>query len=248
MLTFKILSIFPKYFVSPFMDGLLKQAIEKGSIVIDVIDIRDFSNDKHRTVDDTPYGGGAGMVMKPEPIVSAIQHAKADEKDYAVIVFSPKGRKFDQGTAKRYSKHTRFILVCGRYEGMDERVPEFYADEELSIGDYVLSGGEAAALVFIESIARLMPGYMGNKESVVDESYENNLLEYPQYTKPRVFEGHEVPGVLLSGNHKEIQRWRLEQSVKITAMRRPDLLTAAKKDKHVLSIIEAIDKGNEEGK
>lgn len=230
MLGFKILSIFPKYFISPFMEGLLKQAIEKDKIMIDVIDIRNFTQDKHRTVDDTPYGGGAGMIMKPEPLVSAIRHAKADGKEYRVIVFSPRGKRFDQNTARVYAKHKRFILVCGRYEGMDERVPAFYADEELSIGDYILSGGEAAALVFIEAVSRLVPGFLGNEKSVVDESYEHGLLEYPQYTKPRIFEGHEVPGVLLSGNHEKIRRWRQEQSVQLTSGRRPDLMPAAKKD------------------
>ena len=175
------------------MDGLLKQAIGKGNLKIDITDIRDFAHDKHRTVDDTPYGGGAGMVMKPEPIVSAIRFARADDEEYKVIVFSPKGKRFDQQAAKRFSRSSKFILVCGRYEGIDDRVPAFYADEELSIGDYVLSGGEAAALVFIESVSRLVPGFVGNEESIVSESYEKGLLEYPQYTKPRTFEGHEVP-------------------------------------------------------
>jgi tRNA (guanine37-N1)-methyltransferase len=244
MLNFKILSIFPKYFVSPFMDGLLKQAIDKGNIRIDVTDIRDFAYDKHRTVDDTPYGGGAGMIMKPEPIVSAIKYAMADDKAYKVIVFSPKGKRFDQSTAKKFSKHTKFVLVCGRYEGIDERVSAFYADEELSIGDYILSGGEAAALVFIETISRLVPGFVGNEESIISESYENGLLEYPQYTKPRTFEGHEVPSVLFSGNHREVKKWRTEQSVRLTEIRRPDLLEKAKKDQSILSIIETIEKTN----
>ncbi|MGC8685215.1 MAG: tRNA (guanosine(37)-N1)-methyltransferase TrmD [bacterium] len=233
MIVFKVLSIFPKYFVSPFMDGLLKQAINKGILRIDVINIRDFTHDKHKTVDDEPYGGGPGMIMKPEPIVSAIRYAMADEKDYKTIVFSPKGKQFNQGLAKQLSKHDKFILVCGRYEGIDERVVDFYADEEISIGDYVLSGGEAAALVFIESITRLIPGFVGNEASIKDESYEDGLLEYPQYTKPRVFEGHEVPAVLLSGNHEQIKKWRKEQSLRLTAMRRPDLLDKAKKDQHL---------------
>ncbi len=244
MLNFKILSIFPKYFVSPFMDGLLKQAIDKGNIRIDVTDIRDFAYDKHKTVDDTPYGGGAGMIMKLEPIVSAIRYAMADDKAYKVIVFSPKGKRFDQSAAKKFSKHTKFVLVCGRYEGIDERVSAFYADEELSIGDYILSGGEAAALVFIETISRLVPGFVGNEESIINESYENGLLEYPQYTKPRTFEGHEVPSVLFSGNHREVKKWRTEQSVRLTEIRRPDLLEKAKKDQNISSIIETIEKTN----
>jgi len=169
------------------------------------------------------------MVMKPEPVVSAIRYAKADSKDYKVIVFSPKGKRFDHFLAKQFATHRKFILVCGRYEGLDERITEFYADEELSIGDYVLSGGEVAALVFIEVISRLVPNFVGNEASIIDESFENGLLEYPQYTKPRVFEGHEVPEVLLSGNHKEIEKWRKEQSIKITAIRRPDLLEKEKK-------------------
>ncbi len=226
------------------MDGLLKQAIDKGMIKIDITDIRDFAHDKHRTVDDTPYGGGAGMVMKPEPLVSAIKHAVAGDKEYTVIVFSPKGKKFDQRAAKRFSRSAKFVLVCGRYEGIDERVPAFYADEELSIGDYVLSGGEAAALVFIESVSRLVPGFLGNEDSIISESHENGLLEYPQYTKPRTFEGHEVPPVLLSGNHKEVEKWRTEQSVRLTAAVRPDLMEKAKQDRSILRIIETIEKTN----
>ncbi len=244
MLKFKILSIFPKYFVSPFMDGLMKGAIDRGDIMIDVIDIRDFTNDKYKTVDDTPYGGGAGMVMKPEPIVSAIKYAKAAENNYRVIVFSPRGRKFDQSTAKAYSAYTKYILVCGRYEGIDERVSAFYADEEISIGDYILSGGESAALVFMEAVSRLMPGFVGNSKSIADESYENGLLEYQQYTKPREFEGHSVPEVLLSGNHKKIQEWRMKQSREITARRRPDLLASTAKDRHIVSVIEPTEKRN----
>lgn len=244
MLHFKILTIFPKYFASPFMDGLLKQAIRSGVLSVDVQDIRDFSRDKHRTVDDTPYGGGAGMVMKPEPIVAAIKHAVEDSRSFRVIVFSPKGKKFDQNAARRLSRHRNFVLVCGRYEGIDERVPAFYADEELSIGDYVLSGGEAAALVFLESVARLVPGFVGNEESLVSESYENGLLEYPQYTKPRTFEGHDVPPVLLSGNHREIEQWRSEQSLKLTEQRRPDLLDAAKKYHYNSKTMETREKTN----
>lgn len=233
MIVFKVLSIFPKYFVSPFMEGLLKQAINKGILRIDVINIRDFAHDKHKTVDDEPYGGGPGMVMKPEPIVSAIRYAKANEHGYKTIIFSPKGKQFNHSMAKQLSEYDKFILVCGRYEGIDERITEFYSDEELSIGDYVLSGGEAAALVFIESIARLKPGFVGNEASVKSESYENGLLEYPQYTKPRIFEGHEVPEILLSGNHKQIEKWRKEQSFKLTLSRRPDLLDKFKKDQHL---------------
>ncbi len=227
MLSFKILSIFPKYFVSPFMDGLIKDAIDRSDLTIDVMDIRDFTDDKHKTVDDTPYGGGPGMVMKPGPIVSAIRHAKSGEDDYRVIVFSPRGRKFDQKAAKACAAYRKFILVCGRYEGIDERVTRFYADEEISIGDYVLSGGEPAALVFIETVARLAPGFVGNSQSVIDESYENGLLEYPQYTKPRDFEGHAVPEVLLSGNHKDIQEWRSRQAWELTSQKRPDLLASS---------------------
>ncbi len=226
------------------MDGLLKQAIRSGVLSVDVQDIRDFSRDKHRTVDDTPYGGGAGMVMKPEPIVAAIKHAVEDSRSFRVIVFSPKGKKFDQNAARRLSRHRNFVLVCGRYEGIDERVPAFYADEELSIGDYVLSGGEAAALVFLESVARLVPGFVGNEESLVSESYENGLLEYPQYTKPRTFEGHDVPPVLLSGNHREIEQWRSEQSLKLTEQRRPDLLDAAKKYHYNSKTMETREKTN----
>ncbi len=246
MIKFKILTIFPRYFISPFMEGLLKRAIDNRIIMLETIDIRGFTKDKHKTVDDTPYGGGAGMVMKPDPIVSALEYA-SDEKGYSIIVFSPKGKKFDQIAAKRFAMHDKFILVCGRYEGIDERVMEFYSDEEISIGDYVLNGGEVSALVFIETVARLAPGFLGNDQSVVDESFENNLLEYPQYTRPRDFRGHTVPDVLFSGNHELIREWRLKQSMNLVKERRSDLLELAKNNEQALDGVKKKNNGGNNG-
>ncbi len=246
MIKFKILTIFPRYFISPFMEGLLKRAIDNRIIMLETIDIRGFTKDKHKTVDDTPYGGGAGMVMKPDPIVSALEYA-SDEKGYSIIVFSPKGKKFDQIAAKRFAQHDKFILVCGRYEGIDERVMEFYSDEEISIGDYVLNGGEVSALVFIETVARLAPGFLGNDQSVVDESFENNLLEYPQYTRPRDFRGHTVPDVLFSGNHELIREWRLKQSMNLVKERRSDLLELAKNNEQALDGVKKKNNGGNNG-
>ncbi|WP_025209343.1 tRNA (guanosine(37)-N1)-methyltransferase TrmD [Hippea sp. KM1] len=204
---FFILSIFPNMFESVFNETIIKRAQEKGLVKIELVNIRDFATDKHRTTDDYPYGGGAGMVMKPEPIYRAVDYIKEKRPDVHVVLLSPGGYIFDQKKAKEMSKRASVAIICGRYEGFDERV-RYLADEEISIGRFVLSGGEIAAMAIVDATVRLIPGVLGNEESLKEESFENGLIEYPQYTRPRVFRGMAVPDVLLSGNHKKIKEWR----------------------------------------
>ena len=220
---FTLLTLFPSIFESPLNESLVKKAKDKGLLSFNIINIRDFAEDIHRTCDDAPYGGGAGMVMKVEPIYRAMEYVNAHFGKPRYILLTPRGRTFDQETAARLSRQPHLGLVCGRYEGVDERVLSL-VDDELSLGDYVLSGGEAAALVVIDAIARLVPGVIGNETSSIDESFKEPLLEYPQYTRPQTFMEMEVPGVLLSGNHEEIRRWRRKESIRRTILRRPDLL------------------------
>ncbi len=217
-----ILTIFPGYFESPLKESLLGKAIEKSILTIRVHNIRDYATDRHKTVDDRPFGGGAGMVMKLEPLVNALESLQQEEPQGFVVLLTPQGRLFNQRTARDWSNKKRLILICGRYEGIDDRISHFI-NEEISIGDYILSGGEAAALVVIDAISRLIPGVVGNKESVDTESFELGLLEYPQFTRPRVFRGIKVPDVLLSGNHQAIKQWRFHQAILRTKKRRPDL-------------------------
>ncbi|HEX2385643.1 MAG TPA: tRNA (guanosine(37)-N1)-methyltransferase TrmD [Candidatus Binatia bacterium] len=223
MVRFTVITLFPGMFDSPLAHSILKRAREKKLIDIGFVDPRDFTSDKHRTVDDTPYGGGQGMVMKPEPLVAAIEAAKNDLKRPRVILLSPQGKLFDQAEAARLSREEEIVLVCGRYEGIDERVKAF-VDEEISVGDYTLSGGELPALVVIDAVTRLIPGVLGNAQSSEDDSFSNGLLEYPQYTRPEEFRGLKVPEVLVSGDHEKIRRWRNEASVALTRERRPDML------------------------
>lgn len=223
-----ILTIFPEMFPGPLSQSLAGKAL--GNLWnLKTINIRDFASDKHKTVDDTPYGGGAGMVMKPDIIDSALNHALSfyDEKP-EIIFMTPRGKTFSNKIAREIMKNPKgMIILCGRYEGIDQRVIDFWKEnhgmKEISIGDYVLFGGEIPAMVVIDSCLRFLPGIMNNSDSVEDESFSNNLLEYPQYTKPAIWNGLEVPSVLLSGNHKEIDSWRLNQSEKITKENRPDL-------------------------
>jgi tRNA (guanine37-N1)-methyltransferase len=222
---FTLLTLFPSIFESPLNESLVKKARDRSLLSFNIVNIRDFAEDIHRTCDDAPYGGGAGMVMKVEPISRAMDYVSAHFGRPRYILLTPHGRTFDQETAARLSSQPHLGLVCGRYEGVDERVLAL-VDDELSVGDYVLSGGEAAALVVIDAIARLVPGVIGNETSAVDESFKEPLLEYPQYTRPQSFMGMEVPGVLLSGNHEEIRRWRRKESIRRTLLRRPDLLGA----------------------
>lgn len=220
---FSVLTLFPGIFSSPLKESLLGKAVEKGLVDFNIVNIRDFADDPHRTCDDAPYGGGPGMVMKVEPIFKAMQHVTGAYGKARVVLLSPQGRTFDQFTAGRFSRLPHVCLICGRYEGIDERVLE-YVDEEISVGDYVVSGGEFPALVVIDAVARFIPGVLGNDESVNTESFTEPLLEYPQYTRPENFMGMAVPPVLLSGNHEEIRRWRRKEAIRRTVLKRPDLL------------------------
>jgi tRNA (guanine37-N1)-methyltransferase len=223
MLNFTVITLFPGMFESPLGHSILKKAQEKKLISVDFVDPRDFTTDKHRTVDDAPYGGGQGMVMKPEPLVAAIEQAKKNLRSPRVILLSPQGKLFDQAEAQRLSQEEELVLVCGRYEGVDERIKAF-VDEELSVGDYTLSGGELPAMTVIDAVARLIPGVLGNLKSPEEDSFSDGLLEYPQYTRPEEFRGMKVPDVLVSGDHERIEKWRKEMSVNLTRERRPDLL------------------------
>jgi tRNA (guanine37-N1)-methyltransferase len=222
-----VLTIFPGLFEPFGATALFGAAVREGRIELAVHDLRDWTTDRHRSVDDTPYGGGPGMVMRPEPLVAAIEALagpKGESRQARVLLLSPQGRRFDQEYAQELSRAPHLVLVCGRYEGVDQRAIEVAVDEEVSIGDYVLAGGEVPALVVLEAVTRLVPGVMGNPESADTESFQAGLLEGPQYTRPAVFRGREVPAVLRSGDHQAIARWRAEQARKTTTERRPDLL------------------------
>lgn len=227
MLNFTVVTLFPQMFESPLGHSILKKAQEKGLISIRLVDPRNFTTDRHHVTDDYPYGGGQGMVMKPEPLVSAIEDIHAQNPKARIVLLSPQGAVFTQETAAELAQTNDLVLVCGRYEGVDERVKSF-VDEELSVGDFTLSGGEPAAIIVIDAVARLIPGVLGNEKSAADESFSNGLLEYPQYTRPEEFRGMKVPEVLLSGDHERIRKWRREASVRLTKDRRPDLLSKAK--------------------
>ncbi len=220
----EVLTLFPEIFSSPLEHSILGKALQKGLLNVNVRNIRDYAFDKHRQVDDRPFGGGSGMLMKPEPLAAAIDAVRGEVPGIRVILLTPQGTLFDQAKAGELASLESMALICGRYEGVDERIRKHWVDEELSIGDYVLSGGEFAALVVIDVIARLLPGVLGDKESCVEESFSDGLLEYPQYTRPRNFKGYEVPEILLSGNHEAIRKWRRREALKRTLERRPDLL------------------------
>lgn len=222
---FSILTLFPGIFDSPLRESITKKAVDKGIITFNIVNIRDFAEDNHRTCDDAPYGGGPGMVMKIEPIYRAMEHLEKTEGKPRYVLLSPQGRLFDEDTAIRYARASHLCLVCGRYEGLDERVLNL-VDEEVSIGDYVLSGGEIPALVLIDAVTRCIPGVLGNEQSSADESFSGGLLEYPQYTRPEAFNGMEVPSVLLSGNHEEIRKWRRREALRKTIFKRPDLMNS----------------------
>jgi tRNA (guanine37-N1)-methyltransferase len=222
MVIFTIVTLFPAMFES-LNHSILKKAQEKGLISISLVDPRDYATDRHRMTDDYPYGGGQGMVMKPEPLVAAIEDIKAKMPQSRVILLSPQGHVFNQALAAELANEDELVLVCGRYEGVDQRVKHFI-DDEISIGDYTISGGEPAATVLIDAVSRLIPGVLGNAKSAGDESFSNGLLEYPQYTRPEEFRGAKVPEILLSGDHERIRQWRRQMSVQQTARRRPDLI------------------------
>lgn len=220
---FSILTLFPGIFESPLSESIIKKAVDKGIIRFNIVNIRDFAEDIHRTCDDSPYGGGPGMVMKVEPIYKAMRHVEEKLGKPRFVLLTPQGRTFDQQAAERLSRLSHICLICGRYEGVDERVLQFI-DEEISVGDYVLSGGEFPALVLIDAVSRCIPGVLGNDQSVTSETFREHLLEYPQYTRPDVFMDMEVPQILLSGNHEEIRKWRRKESIRKTILKRPDLL------------------------
>lgn len=224
MIRFDVLSIFPEMFHSPLNFSLLKKAQEKGLIEIDLHDIRDWAEDKHNMTDDAPYGGGCGMVMKVEPVERALAAVKRAEVQSLVLLMTPQGETFNQKIATRLAEEKHIIMICGRYEGVDERIREHLADREISIGDYILTGGELSALVVIDAVSRLIPGVLGNDASATTESFSQGLLEYPQYTRPADYKGWTVPDVLVSGNHAQIERWQRIEAIKRTWLRRPDLL------------------------
>ena len=227
MLTFTVVTIFPQMFASTLGHSILKRAQEKNLLEINLVDLRNYTTDKHKMTDDYPYGGGQGMVMKPEPLVAAIEDARKRSPKARVILLAPQGSVFKQSVAQRMASEDEIVLLCGRYEGVDERVKAFI-DEEISVGDYTLSGGEPAANIVIDAVVRLIPGVLGNENSAADESFSDGLLEYPQYTRPEEFRGMKVPDVLLSGDHQRVKKWRQEKSLEITWQRRPDMLAGAK--------------------
>jgi tRNA (guanine37-N1)-methyltransferase len=235
-----VLTLFPDIFTSYLNESIMKRAGERGLLEVKLHNIRDFTSDAHRTVDDYPFGGGAGMVFKPEPLFKAMDFLREDGEPRKVILMTPRGKPFSQSIAENYAKERkRFVFICGRYEGIDERVKTL-VDEELSVGDYVLTGGELAALAVIDAVTRLVPGALGDERSVEDESFSWGLLDYPHYTRPREYRGLTVPDVLLSGNHREIERWRRKQALKKTVEVRPDLIDGVElsgEDREILSEI-----------
>jgi len=229
---FDVLTLFPAMFSGPLGESILKRAQERGAISVYLHNIRDYAADRHQTTDDIPYGGGGGMVMKPEPIFAAVEAIGGGEGRAPVVLLSPQGRLFTQSVAAELARHSRLILICGRYEGVDERVREYLVTDEISIGDYVISGGELAALVVVDAVTRLLPGVLGDPGAVFEDSHARGLLEYPHYTRPAVFRGWAVPEVLRSGDHAAVAAWRREQALRRTWQRRPDLLAAAELTPH----------------
>jgi tRNA (guanine37-N1)-methyltransferase len=223
-MVFDILTIFPDFFGSPLQEGIIRRALEDGKIQVGIHNIRDYALARHRMTDDRPIGGGEGMVMKPEPLAECLRAVIEGEQNRRVILLSPKGNRFTQQSAQRLATVPRLVFICGRYEGVDERFRDKYVDEELSIGDYVLTGGELAALVVMDAISRLLPGVLGCEDSAVNDSFSCGMLKHAQYTRPRIFEGTPVPEVLLSGDHAAIARYRFIETVKVTLERRPEML------------------------
>lgn len=223
MMNIQVLSLFPPMFEGVFQHSIMKKAQEKGAVRLGVVDIREFANNK-RQVDDYPFGGGAGMVLKPEPVFNAVESLQTSENKPRVILMCPQGERFTQQKAEELAQEQELVFICGHYEGYDERIREHLVTDEISIGDFVLTGGELAAMTVIDSVVRLLPGVLGNSDSSVRDSFSTGLLEHPHYTRPAVFRGHGVPDVLVSGNHAKIDDWREEQGLKRTLERRPDLL------------------------
>ncbi len=247
MMRIDVLTLFPQMFQAPFSFGILKRAIDGGLVSINLHNIRDYTHDKHHIVDDTPYGGGPGMVLKPEPIFEAVAAIKSNLKEpekMSVIMLTPQGRLFSQRIAQELSQCSHLIFICGHYEGIDERVREHLVTDEISIGDYVLTGGELPAMVVIDAIVRLIPGVLGSEASLLDDSHATGLLEYPQYTRPAVYQGWPVPEILLSGNHSKIAEWRREQVIRRTLERRPELLEKANLSSAEKQLIERLKSGS----
>ena len=240
---FHVLTIFPGMFVSPFAEGIIGRAQKQGLIEIRVHDIREKAQDRHRTVDDYPFGGGPGMVMKPGPLFEAVESVRASgslDQDAPVVLLSPQGRTLTQSVVEELAGHQDLLLICGRYEGVDERVRLHLATDEISIGDYVLGGGELAAMVIIDAVSRLVEGVIGSVESTRGDSFTTGLIQHPQYTRPAEFRGWAVPEVLLSGDHGQIARWRRQESLRKTFLRRPDLLESAQLSDEDLGFIESL--------
>ncbi len=239
---FDVLTLFPEMFESPFRESILKRALEQGLISIAIHNIRDYAPGKHRVTDDDPYGGGGGMVMKPEPFFQAVEAILGDNPPFSIpiILLSPQGRPFTQEVAWELVTYPRVLLLCGRYEGVDERVRQFLANHEISVGDYVLTGGEIPALVIVDAVTRLVPGVLGDPKAVIRDSYAQGLLEHPQYTRPPVYRGYAVPQVLLSGNHSEIALWRRREALRRTYERRPDLLEEAQLTEEDLTFLQSL--------
>ncbi len=241
-----ILTLFPEMFQGPFSAGIFQRAIDRKLVEVNIHNIRDYTHDKHHIVDDYAYGGGAGMVLKPEPIFEAVESVKTairnkeEPDELPVILLTPQGRLFRQRIARELSTYSHLILICGRYEGVDERVRRHLATDELSIGDYVLGGGELAAMVVTEAVVRLLPGVLGSEESALDDSHAAGLLEYPQYTRPSVYRDWAVPEILLSGDHGQIEKWRREQAILRTLKRRPELLDKANLTSEERKLIEKL--------
>lgn len=248
---FQILTTFPAIVEGVAGESILGRARQKGLIDVEAVNIRDFTPDKHRTTDDAPFGGGPGMVMKCEPVFDAVEAlvSRAAGPKPRVLLMTPQGRRLDQSLAEELAREGHIIIVCGRYEGVDERIREHLVTDEVSIGDYVLTGGELAAMVIVDAVARLVPGVLGDDASSESESFSSGLLEYPQYTRPADFRGYQVPEVLLSGNHAEIEKWRRAQALERTLKRRPDLLETAaltKEDKKILERLKEVFSSEEE--
>ena len=240
---FHVLTIFPGMFVSPFAEGLIGRAQKQGLILISVHDIREKAQDRHRTVDDYPFGGGPGMVMKPGPLFEGVEAVRASgllEQDAPVVLLSPQGRTLTQSVVEELAGHQDLLLICGRYEGVDERVRLHLATDEISIGDYVLGGGELAAMVIIDAVSRLVEGVVGSVESTRGDSFTTGLIQHPQYTRPAEFRDWAVPEILLSGDHGQIARWRRQESLRKTFLRRPDLLESAQLSDEDLGFIESL--------
>lgn len=247
---FDLVTIFPRLFDGPLGEGIVRRAVERGIVDITVHDLRDYTADRHRSVDDVSYGGGPGMVFKPEPLFKAVEAIRADGEVDAVVLTSPQGRTFTQRDAARLAAMRRVVVLCGRYEGIDERVCDALVTDEISIGDFVLSGGELPALVMLDAVVRLLPGAVGDEESVQADSFNRGLLDFPHYTRPAECRGLKVPDVLLSGNHEEIRRWRRREALRRTVRRRPDLLDTAELDSEERELLRALldERGADDGR